>query len=80
MHLCMLESKGETIKINKGVRQGDLLSPKIFSAVLEAIFRNINWERNPNYGFKIDGTILTHLRFADDLVLISNTADALQTS
>lgn len=65
-----LERKGAPFKIQKGVRQGDPLSPKLFSAVLEMIFRNFEWE---TLGLNIDGRTLTHLRFADDIVLFAKT-------
>ena len=71
-----LEKKRESIEIQRGVRQGDTLSPKLFSSVLEKIFRNLNWEKN---GIWIDGTLLTHLRFADDLVLFAKTPQDLQS-
>jgi hypothetical protein len=70
-----LESKGNEIKIMRGVRQGDPLSPKLFSAVLEHIFRNVCFE---NCGIVLDGARLSHLRFADDLVILSNNPDQLQ--
>ena len=59
-------------KNGKGVRQGDTYSPKLFTARLEGIFRKFSWESN---GRNIDVEHLTHLRFADDVVLISNNAE-----
>ncbi|GBP20272.1 Retrovirus-related Pol polyprotein from type-2 retrotransposable element R2DM; Endonuclease [Eumeta japonica] len=61
-----LETLRKDLPIKRGVRQGDHLSPKLFSAVLENIFRNLNWE---GFGMNINGSRLNHLRFADDLVL-----------
>ena len=45
------------IRIKRGVRQGDTISPKLFTATLESIFRRLNWE---NKGVKIDGDFLTN--------------------
>lgn len=67
-----LERKSDPFKIGKGVRQGDPLSPKLFSAVLEAIFRRLSWD---NLGINVDGTSLTNLRFADDIVLFAKTPE-----
>lgn len=67
-----LERKSEPFKIGKGVRQGDLLSPKLFSALLEAIFRRLSWD---NLEINVDGTSLTNLRFADDIVLFAKTPE-----
>lgn len=71
-----LEKLGEEFPVNRGVRQGDPLSPKLFSAVLEEIFRNLNWEQ---LGLNIYGTRLNHLRFADDIVLLEENPENLQT-
>ncbi|GBP79249.1 Craniofacial development protein 2 [Eumeta japonica] len=69
------EISGEEFQIAKGVRQGDPLSPKLFSAILESVFRDLEWEKD---GINIDGKKLNHLRFADDLVLITDNATTLQ--
>lgn len=69
-----LENMGNEFPIKRGVRQGDPISPKLFSAVLEMIFRNLNWTKN---GLNINGENLNHLRFADDLILFSEDAGTL---
>lgn len=70
-----LESRGDDIKIERGVRQGDPMSPKLFITVLQYIFENLKWE---NKGIKVNKEHLNHLRFADDIVLISESAKELQ--
>ncbi|WKY00676.1 hypothetical protein Q1695_015031 [Nippostrongylus brasiliensis] len=56
------------INVKRGVRQGDTTSPKLFNASLENIMRTLEWH---DMGVKIDGRQLHHLRFADDIVLIT---------
>ncbi|XGW34232.1 hypothetical protein V3C99_018227, partial [Haemonchus contortus] len=56
------------VNVKRGVRQGDTISPKLFSAALENIMRHLEWE---DLGVKVDGRYLHHLRFADDIVLIT---------
>ena len=56
------------IDVKRGVRQGDTISPKLFSAALENVMRQLEWE---DMGVKVDGRQLHHLRFADDIVLIT---------
>lgn len=70
-----LESTGESFPIKKGVRQGDPLSPTLFNAVLEHIFRQLNWD---HLGLNINGARLNHLRFADDLVLLEENPAAIE--
>lgn len=60
-----LESTGRPFPIRRGVRQGDPLSPKLFSAVLEEVFRKLEWD---GLGLNINGRRLNNLRFADDLL------------
>ena len=63
------------IPVRKGVRQGDTISPKLFTACLESRFRRLDWADS---GILIDGRRLNHLRFADDIVLITHTIDEAQ--
>ena len=70
-----LHKESEIIKIKKGVRQGDTISPKLFTATLDIIFRRFNWE---NKGLKIDGYFLSNLRFADDIFICTETPQELQ--
>jgi len=71
-----LHQESEKFKVGKGVRQGDSISPKLFSAVLESVFQNLNWDE---VGIKINGEYLHHVRVADDIVLFASSAEELQT-
>ena len=57
------------------MRQGDTISPKLFTAALEDVFRTLNWE---NQGIMIDGEQLNHLRFADDIVLFAYNVETAE--
>ncbi|CAG4947891.1 unnamed protein product [Colias eurytheme] len=70
-----LETAGSWFPIKRGVRQGDPLSPILFIATLESIISKLNWNK---CGIKVKSEYLNHLRFADDLVLISETGKELQ--
>ncbi|KAK6736236.1 hypothetical protein RB195_019111 [Necator americanus] len=54
--------------VKRGVRQGDTISLKIFTGILENARRKLEWD---DMGVKIDGRQLHHLRFADNIVLIT---------
>ena len=71
-----LHQESEKFKVGKGIRQGDSISPKLFSAVLEGVFQKLNWDE---LGIKINGEYLNHLRFADDIILFASNAEQLQT-
>ena len=70
-----LHKASEKMRIKRGVRKGDTISPKLFSATLESIFRRLNLE---NKGVKIDGELLSDLRFADGIFLCTETLHELQ--
>lgn len=72
-----LEALGREFRIKRGVRQGDPLSPKLFSAVLENVFRNLDWE---HLGLNIDRKKLNYLRFADDLILLEECPKKLENT
>ena len=66
----------DKLKIGRGVRQGDTISPKLFTTSLESVFKKLNWNE---MGININGKFLNHLRFADDIILIAADLDQLQT-
>ncbi|KAG1656066.1 Multidrug resistance-associated protein 4 [Nymphon striatum] len=70
-----LHTNTNKIRLEKGVRQGDSISPKLFTACLENVFRGLNWTSK---GIPIHGDRLSNLRFADDVVLFSESPQELQ--
>ena len=70
-----LHKESKTINARRGVRQGDTISPKLFTAALKSIFRRLTWETR---GLKIDGEHLSNFRFADDILICANTSHELQ--
>ena len=69
------EKTGRKFNIRRGVKQGDPISPILFTTVLEMIFSKLDWDRK---GINIHGKNLTNLRFADDIILFSTNAEELQ--
>ena len=56
----------EEIPILRGVRQGDPISPKLFTAAIQEVFENA---QPGEKGINIEGEKLSHLRFADGVAL-----------
>ena len=59
----------DSFDICKGVRQGCILSPHLFSVYTEKIMRDSNTEE---YGISIGGRKVSNLRYADDTALCAN--------
>nr|XP_049706068.1 uncharacterized protein LOC126056577 [Helicoverpa armigera] len=72
-----LLSPGPSFSIEKGVKQGDPLSPNLFTCTLEEVFQKLSvpWTSK---GIVIGNKRLTNLRFADDIVLFASTSAELQ--
>ena len=70
-----LHKDSASFRLGKGIRQGDTSSPKLFTACLEKVFSNLQWQQK---GIKIDGEFLSHLRFADDIIVFANNIKQLQ--
>ena len=60
--------------INQGVRQGCVASPHLFALYTHMIMR----ELDDMDGFRIGGTVVNHLRYADDTVIIAESEEQLQ--
>ena len=62
------------ISVNRGVRQGDPLSPMLFNSVIDLALRKID----DAIGVGLGSNKLSCLAFADDLVLLASTPKGLQ--
>lgn len=70
-----IEDEGPRFKVGRGVKQGDPLSPNLFTCMLEKIFRELDWG---GHGMSINGSRLNNLRFADDIILIGRSRSELE--
>ena len=67
------------VKASRGLRQGDPLSPFLFTLVTDVLSRMLlrAEERNSLEGFRVvrNSTRMSHLQFADDTIFFSNTRE-----
>lgn len=57
------------------MHQRDGLPRELFSAVLESVYRKLDWKEE---GLNLDNEKLTNLRFLDDIVLIREDCDEVE--
>jgi Reverse transcriptase (RNA-dependent DNA polymerase) len=69
-----LENQSRSFKISRGIKQGCCFSPDLFNAALQEIFKKL---KKNKLGIKINEEVLSELRFADDIVLISERKEDL---
>ena len=65
-------------QIGKGVHQGCILSPCLFTLYAEYIIRNAGLEE-AQAGIKIAGRNINNLRYADDTTLMAESEDELKS-
>ena len=65
----------EWFQVNNGVRQGDSMSPTLFSLLINGLATDVKYL---GLGVKAGGQDISMLLSADDIVLISLTAENLQ--
>ena len=65
-------------QIEKGVRQGCILSPCLFNFCVEYIMRNAGLKET-QAGIKIAGRNISHLRYADDPTLMAESEEELKS-
>ena len=65
-------------QIGKGVSQGYILSPSLFSLYAEYITRN-TWLDEPQAGIKIARRNINNLRYADDTTLMAESEEELKS-
>ena len=66
-------------QIEKGVRQGCILSPCLFNLYAEYIMRNAGLDES-QAGIKISGRNTNNLRYTDDTTLMVEIEEELRTS
>ena len=71
----------EWFSVQKGVRQGCILSPYLFSAYTEQIMREVNSDvRSSRFDVvRVNGAEVGDLRYADDTALLSTSASGLES-
>ncbi|KAF8360837.1 hypothetical protein PRIPAC_87760 [Pristionchus pacificus] len=64
------------VNVQRGVKQGDNISPKLFNCTLRMALDRIDWQ---NLGITINGCRLTTLTYADDVVVVARNRSDLAT-
>jgi hypothetical protein len=59
----------DSIRISRGVPQGDIISPILFNIFFNKLLKEI---RKTNIGYNVKGEIIPLIAYADDLIIISN--------
>ena len=78
-HQSMYVKWGSTLsskfQVTNGVRQGGVLSPLLFNVYVNALSELLN---KSGTGGNMDGTIINHMLYADDICIVSLSSSGLQ--
>ena len=69
------EDTSESVNIERGVRQGCVLSPDLFSLYTQIVME----ELREMDGVRMGGKNINNIRYADDMVMIAETEEKLQS-
>ena len=61
-------------KVTNGVRQGGILSPYLFNVYVDELSEQL---KLCNVGCNVNGHLISHIMYADDLILISPSSAGL---
>lgn len=68
--------KTSSLEIQRGVRQGCVLSPLLFNLYSDKIFKEAL--EGTEHGIKVNGVLLNTIRYADDTLIICDSMEGLQ--
>ncbi len=68
MYIRWGDSTSSGFRVSNGVKQGGLLSPRLFNVYMDDLSKELNSSR---IGGNVGGNRINHLCYADDLTLIS---------
>lgn len=63
------------VTIERGVRQGDPISPKLFTAVLDDVMSRLEWQTK---GVNVEGKWLPYIAYADDIAVLATSRNELE--
>lgn len=70
------DSVSETYRLECGVRQGGLSSPRLFNLYVNQLIEQLS---SANVGCHIDGVCVNNISYADDMVLLAPSVGALRS-
>ena len=77
------DGESEIFDIQKGSKQGDPMSSLLFNTVLQCALKNViqRWQKKKGMGIYLsdqERDCLTNLRFADDVMLFTNSKEQIR--
>lgn len=74
--LAVNGKQGQPVKVGRGVRQGDPLSPILFNMAMDGILASLP----KGVGYGLEGERVSALAYADDLILLAGSKVGMQES